>query len=192
MTTGLPMHHHRLTLRPLPYKRSSFLSACVLALAALAVATPPVPAAAATQKAVVKPKIKKSTAKNKKKLVVAAAVAAPLLAATAEQLRVAQHVLTGNYDCEFGKSMHVNQHPEAPGYFSLLLDKREWIMKPLLTSTGTIRLEDVKGQALLLQILTKSMLMDTKVGRRLVDGCVHASQRANEERLRDSPPTSNF
>jgi hypothetical protein len=65
-------------------------------------------------------------------------------------------------------------------------------MKPLLTSTGTIRLEDVKGQTLLLQILTKSMLMDTKVGRRLVDGCVHASQRANEERLRNTPHTSNL
>jgi hypothetical protein len=51
-------------------------------------------------------------------------------------------------------------------------------MKPVSSSTGALRLEDVKGVALLLQIANKSMLMDTKVGQRLVDGCVHEKQRA--------------
>ena len=51
-------------------------------------------------------------------------------------------------------------------------------MKPVLSSTGALRLEDVKGQTLLLQIANKSMLMDQKAGRRVVDGCVHEKQKA--------------
>jgi hypothetical protein len=38
--------------------------------------------------------------------------------------------------------------------------------------------EDVKGVGLLIQIANKSMLMDTKAGKRLVDDCVHEKQRA--------------
>ena len=43
-------------------------------------------------------------------------------------------------------------------------------MKPVLSSTGAVRLEDTQGRALLVQIAQKSMLMDVKAGRRLVDG----------------------
>ena len=37
-------------------------------------------------------------------------------------------------------------------------------MKPVLSSTGALRLEDVKGRVLMLQIANKSMLMDTQAG----------------------------
>jgi len=57
-------------------------------------------------------------------------------------------------------------------------------MKPVLSSTGALRLEDVKGVGLLIQIANKSMLMDTKAGKRLVDDCVHEKQRA----FRDAQP----
>ena len=60
------------------------------------------------------------------------------------------------------------------------------------SSTGAVRLEDVKGNTLLIQILTKSMVMDRKAGRRLVDGCVHDVQRAAEADLRNSPRPSLF
>ena len=65
-------------------------------------------------------------------------------------------------------------------------------MKPVVSSTGAVRLEDVKGNALLIQILTKSMVMDPKAGRRLVDGCVHDVQRAAEADLRNAPRPSLF
>jgi hypothetical protein len=51
-------------------------------------------------------------------------------------------------------------------------------MKPVMSSTGALRLEDVKGRMLMIQIANKSMVMDTKIGQRLVDGCVHEKQRA--------------
>ena len=50
-------------------------------------------------------------------------------------------------------------------------------MKPVRSSTGAVRLEEVgNGPMLMVQIPTKSMLMDTARGRRIVDACVHEMQ----------------
>lgn len=143
-----------------------------------------------TKKKTVKIKTVKKSKKSKK--IIAAAPVVPLLAASIEQLQAAQNVLVGDYACEFDKTMRIQPHPEANGYFTLSLGSQQWVMVPHLTPTGTTRLEDIKGNTLLLQILTKSMLMDSRVGRRLVDGCVHATQRAAEENLRIHPRASNF
>jgi hypothetical protein len=50
-------------------------------------------------------------------------------------------------------------------------------MKPVLSTTGAVRLEDVKGQTLMVQIATKSMLLNVKTGRRIVNECISARQR---------------
>ena len=47
-------------------------------------------------------------------------------------------------------------------------------MKPVLSSTGAIRLEDVHGETLMVQIASKSMLLNVKTARRIVDECVSA------------------
>jgi hypothetical protein len=117
---------------------------------------------------------------------------APLAEATPEQLMAAERVLLGRYGCEFGKSVEVAKDMVHAGYVTLKLAKQTWTMKPVLSSTGALRLEDVKGQTLLLQILTKSMLMDVKSGRRVVDACVHDTQRQAEEHLRNNPQPSNL
>jgi hypothetical protein len=111
--------------------------------------------------------------------------------ATAEQLLAAERVLTGLYSCEFGKRVIVAPDTNK-GYFTLQLGKQSWVMKPVLSTTGAIRLEDVKGAALLIQILTKSMLMDPKRGQRMVDGCVHEVQRAAEADLAKQPPRESL
>jgi hypothetical protein len=50
-------------------------------------------------------------------------------------------------------------------------------MKPVRSNTGAVRLEQVgNGPMLMLQIPTKSMLLDTRRGRRILDACVHAEQ----------------
>jgi hypothetical protein len=115
-----------------------------------------------------------------------------LPAASPEQLDAVDRVLLGTYACEFGKSIQVAKDVANAGYITLKLAKQSWVMKPVLSSTGAIRLEDVKGQTLLLQILTKSMLMNVKAGKRVVDGCVHDTQRAAEEHLRANPLPSNL
>ena len=75
-------------------------------------------------------------------------------------------------------------NPKSPGYVDLTFKKAVYTMKAVQSSTGALRLEDVKGKTLLLQIANKSMLMDTKAGKRLVDDCVHEKQRA----FRDAQP----
>jgi hypothetical protein len=128
-------------------------------------------------------------AKHKAKPV---AKTAPLAEAEPEQMLASERVLLGRYGCEFGKSVEVSQDMAHAGYVTLKLAKQSWTMKPMQSSTGAIRLEDVKGQTLLLQILTKSMLMDVKSGHRIVDACVHGTQRAAEENLKANPQPSAF
>ncbi len=128
--------------------------------------------------------------KSKAKTAVPTVITAALPEASPEQLQASERVLMGNYGCEFGKSIDVSKIDMLPGYVNLKLINKSWTMKPVQSSTGTIRLEDVKGQTLLLQILTKSMLMDVMSGHRIVDACVHETQRLAEENLRANPQPS--
>ncbi|SHM89565.1 hypothetical protein [Rhizobacter sp. OV335] len=105
-------------------------------------------------------------------------VEATLAQADQAQLDAAERTLYGPYECEFNQKIDVSINPKFPGYVDVAFGKKLFTMKPVSSSTGALRLEDVKGVALLLQIANKSMLMDTKVGQRLVDGCVHEKQRA--------------
>ena len=104
--------------------------------------------------------------------------AAPALpAATPEQIEAATLVFYGPYDCELNQTIEVAPSAKSAGYIDVKHGKSTWVMKPVLSSTGAVRLEDVKGQTLVVQIANKSMLMDVKAGRRLVDECVSARQR---------------
>jgi hypothetical protein len=62
------------------------------------------------------------------------------------------------------------------GYITVAWQKHNITMKPVLSSTGALRLEDVTGRTLMIQIANKSMLLDTKIGQRLLDDCVHPEQ----------------
>jgi hypothetical protein len=119
-----------------------------------------------------------TTAAAKPAAVVAAAAPVALAQASPEQMEAAGRAHLGDYECESNQHIDVSQSSRAVGYLDVKHGKQTYTMKPLLSSTGALRLEDVTGQTLLLQIANKSMLMDTKAQRRLVDGCVHASQRA--------------
>ena len=98
--------------------------------------------------------------------------------ADSEQASAAQMAHMGHYDCEFNQAVEVAMNPKSDGYVDVTFGKQKYTMKPVLSSTGALRLEDVKGQTLMLQIAYKSMLMDVKVGQRLVDDCVHEKQAA--------------
>ena len=105
-----------------------------------------------------------------------AAVALP--SAGPEQMTAATLAHIGSYDCEFGEIVTVNDTPQHPGYLDVHHKKTAYTMKAVLSSTGVVRLEDVRGRMLMLQIANKSMLMDAVAGQRVVDGCVHEKQRA--------------
>ena len=99
--------------------------------------------------------------------------------ATPDQLVAAALAHLGGYACELGQSLRLSQNLRHEGYVELLIGKQVHTLKPVLSSTGALRLEDVRGRLLLLQIAMKSMLLDVQSGRRLADECVHAQQAEN-------------
>ena len=97
--------------------------------------------------------------------------------ATTEQIDAAERVYYGLYDCEFNQSVDIEKHPKHNAYVNVKSGKSIWVMKPVLSSTGAIRLEDVKGETLMVQIASKSMLLNVKTARRIVDECISPKQR---------------
>lgn len=94
-----------------------------------------------------------------------------------EQLANAERVLTGPSACEFNQSVSVDAAPEKTGYFKVGFKGKSYVMAPEPTTTGAVRLEDKKNGLVWLQIANKSMLMNAKAGRRMVDNCVHPTQK---------------
>jgi hypothetical protein len=166
----------------------AWLAAATLATASLSLAagaavaqTPPAGATKPASNPATKPAAKpapKPAAKPAAKPVPRTAAVPALPAADSEQLAAAEVAHLGTYECEFNQTVVVSKHPRSEGYIDVQHKASTWTMKPVLSSTGALRLEDVRGRTLMLQIANKSMLMDTKVGQRLVDACVHDKQRA--------------
>ena len=98
-------------------------------------------------------------------------------AAGPEQIDAAQRVYYGVYDCETNQKVDITADPKHEHYVEVKHLKSTYLMKPVLSSTGAIRLEDVRGEALMVQIAAKSMLLNVKTGQRIVDACVSPKQR---------------
>jgi hypothetical protein len=108
--------------------------------------------------------------------------------ASPEALDIAQRVHLGSMPCELGASVHLRSDPAAPGYFHVSGKGFHYRMKPVATTTGAIRLEDLKAGAVWLQLANKSMLMDQKNGRRVADECAHPDQVAFAKDMVNNPP----
>ncbi len=96
--------------------------------------------------------------------------------ASAEQIDAAERVYYGVYDCEFNQTVDIEKNTKYAAYVNVKSGKSAWIMKPVLSSTGAIRLEDVKGETLMVQIASKSMLLNVKTAHRIVDDCISPKQ----------------
>jgi hypothetical protein len=99
-------------------------------------------------------------------------------ALSSEQINTAGRVLTGQSKCEFDQSVHVAAVPNQKGWFNVEYKGKSYLMAPETTTTGAVRLEDKRAGMMWLQIANKSMLMNSKIGQRMVDNCVHPGQRA--------------
>jgi len=95
-----------------------------------------------------------------------------------DQLNTADRVLLGQSQCEFDQSVNVAAVPNQKGWFNVEYKGKSYLMAPESTTTGAVRLEDKKNGMMWLQIANKSMLMNSKIGQRTVDNCVHPKQRA--------------
>lgn len=118
----------------------------------------------------------------------------PLSPASDEQIEAAKRAHIGRYLCEFNQEILLDRNDANPGYLNLKYKQQTWVMKPTLSSTGALRIEDTRGQAMLLQIAFKSMLLNTRTGQRIVDACVHEAQQAalDEAKLRPQDTPSLF
>ncbi|MGZ8260384.1 MAG: hypothetical protein ACXWUL_07530 [Caldimonas sp.] len=141
----------------------------------------PILAALAASAFLLAPAIAAEPAKGAKPAAKTAAKKAPVVVAVPDaqpdQVKAAELVFYGAYDCEFQQTVHVMQSPTHSAYVDVKFGKGSWLMKPVLSSTGAVRLEDVRGETLMVQIASKSMLLNVKAGQRLVDDCVCAKQR---------------
>ena len=94
-----------------------------------------------------------------------------------DQLVTADRVLLGQSRCEFNQSVNVAAVPGQKGWFNVEFKGKSYLMAPEATTTGAVRLEDKKNGMMWLQIANKSMLMNSKIGQRMVDNCVHPNQK---------------
>lgn len=143
---------------------------------AIAQATP----APAKQASIAKKPVVKSSAAARKKKAAAAPPPEPevvVAAADEQQLAAAKEVLLGESGCEFNQKIQVDPSATHPGYVDMSFNKKKYTMKPVMSPTGALRLEDVRSEALMIQIASKTMVMNQKTGQRLVDNCVHADQK---------------
>ena len=111
-------------------------------------------------------------------------------ALTPDELALALRVHAGRLPCELGAFVVLVADPKAPGYFDVQVKGRKFRMVPVVTSTGAIRLEDRRQGTVWLQLADKSMLMDQRLGKRLVDACVSVEQALVAVQLLKAPAPS--
>jgi hypothetical protein len=109
---------------------------------------------------------------------------------TPGQMEAATRVFVGDADCEFKQVVSVRPVAGKPGHFELMHKKAKYQLVPQETTTGAVRLEDSKSGVVWIQIPAKSMLLNAKLGQRVVDSCMHAEQRA--EAAQGAPASNSF
>jgi len=108
--------------------------------------------------------------------------------ATPDQENAAKLVHYGVYECEFNQNVNILASTTHHYYVNVKHGKTTWLMKPVLSTTGAVRLEDVKGETLMMQIATKSMLLNVKTRQRIVDACISPRHRELLEAAKTSKP----
>lgn len=94
---------------------------------------------------------------------------------TPAELEIAKRVHVGVISCELGEKVTVKPM-KREGYFFVSRGIYKYVMHPVESRTGALRLEDPARGALWLQLANKSMLMNQKEGKRLADECQSPEQ----------------
>ena len=119
---------------------------------------------------------------------------APMLASEQpldpDRTAVAEQVHTGRMVCELGNAVHVTPDTQNADHFHVQMHKHVFHMRPVVSATGAIRLEDTQAGAMWLQLSNKSMLMNSKLGQRMADECQSPDQMAVAQAMKLSPPVS--
>jgi hypothetical protein len=95
----------------------------------------------------------------------------------------------GDIPCELGAKVKVVAG-RRNGMFVVTTKGYRFLMHPVESRTGAIRLEDAKRGAMWLQLGNKSMLMSQKLGHRLADECQSPQQLTFADELKRNPRPS--
>lgn len=95
-----------------------------------------------------------------------------------EQMAAAQLVYLGNAKGEFKQAVNQRAVEGPRGHFERRFKKARYLVTPEPTTTGPVRLEERAAGVVWLQTPALSMLLNARLGRRAVDGSLHAEQRA--------------
>jgi len=107
-----------------------------------------------------------------------------------ESVAAAVQIHTGQFPCELGQSVTVEQDRRSPNQYYLDFKGERYHLTPVKTSSGAIRLEDEAKGAVWLQLPNKSMLMNHKLGQRQADECKSPAQVAVSNAMKLSPATN--
>ena len=113
----------------------------------------------------------------------------PRIQLSEADLEVARKVHVGEMPCELGAKVTIRPL-KREGFFLVTVKSNRFVMHPVESRTGAIRLEDPVRGAMWLQLGNKSMLMSQKLGQRLADECQSPDQAAFAEHLKANPPPS--
>ena len=123
----------------------------------------------------------------------------PLLPATASvpatqpapEVASVNDVWVGSYQCDL--SERVSLRPGAAAdQVELQWKKQRWNLRRIDSRSGAMRLEDASARLVWIQLGNKSMLLDQKQGKRLLDECQHDVQVQTAAQMKNNPPPSLF
>ena len=100
-------------------------------------------------------------------------------------------VLQGDADCDLKDRVSLRAVDGRPGTYEVRHRKARYTMVAEETTTGAVRLRDVKADVVWLQIPTKSMLLNSKIGQRVADGCRLPEQQQEEARQQQNLSASS-
>ena len=170
------------------------MEAAAKATAAL-YATPPVsqkPASPAVQKALPAVALPSRPVRNSPLLPAAAAAPTAVVAESPAAVQQATgEVWAGAYQCEHAEKVSLRPGA-ATDQVELQWKAQRWQMRRIDSRSGAMRLEDASARMVWIQLPNKSMLLDQRQGKRLLDECQHDVQVQTAAQMKNNPPPSLF
>lgn len=115
----------------------------------------------------------------------------PVVASAPEPAPAPGEVWSGAYQCEHAEKISLRPGQGA-GMVELQWKAQRWQMRRVDSRSGAMRLEDASARMVWIQLPNKSMLLDQRQGRRLLDECQHDIQVQTAAQMKNNPPPALF
>ena len=185
---------HAEPLQKTPSTKGVDLDAAAKATAALYANTPVVQPQAAPALVSAWPKVRPVQASSQpvrsSPLLPPPAAVTPAPAVASVQQAVGE-VWAGPYLCEHAEKVSLRPG-QAVDQVELQWKNQRWQMHRIDSKSGAMRLEDATARMVWIQLPNKSMLLDQRQGRRLLDECQHDVQVQTAAQMRTNPPPALF